>query len=378
MDSPAPAGPPTAPVALGALAARTVLDTEGLRTRVQKTLDDVLARQVATVEAVSPHAAPLVEYVVDLLAGGKRLRPAFAYWGWRGAGGADCDEVVVAVTSLELFQAAALIHDDVMDDSDTRRGRPAVHRRFAQLHRGSGWHGDTERYGMAGAVLAGDLCLSWSDEVLASCGLPAEAVTRGRVVFDRMRTELMAGQYLDMLEQATMGTTDDDPVESARTVIRYKSAKYTIEHPLLLGGTLAGAPDSLLAAYSGYGLPLGEAFQLRDDLLGVFGDPSETGKPAGDDLREGKRTVLVALAMERATPAQASQVRRLLGDPGLGTEGVATLREILLDTGAADRVEALIARDVEAATAALARADVADDARTVLEGLVVAATARST
>ena len=382
MSSPASAGPPTtwaAPAAPAAgEAARAVLDTEGLRVRVQKTLDDVLARQVATVEAVSPHAAPLVEYVVDLLAGGKRLRPAFAYWGWRGAGGEDCEQIVAAATSLELFQAAALIHDDVMDDSDTRRGRPAVHRRFAQLHRGSGWHGDTERYGMAGAVLAGDLCLSWSDELLASCGLPAEAVTRGRVVFDRMRTELMAGQYLDMLEQATMGTTDDDPVESARTVIRFKSAKYTIEHPLLLGGTLAGAPESLLAAYSGYGLPLGEAFQLRDDLLGVFGDPSETGKPAGDDLREGKRTVLVALAMERATPAQAAQVRRLLGDPGLGTEGVATLREILLQTGAADRVEALIARDVEDATAALARADVADDARGVLEGLVVAATARST
>ncbi len=265
-----------------------------------------------------------------------------------------------------------------MDDSDTRRGRPAVHRRFAQLHRGSGWHGDTERYGMAGAVLAGDLCLSWSDETLATCGLPTESIARGRVVFDRMRTELMAGQYLDMLEQATAGETDDDPVASALNVIRFKSAKYTIEHPLLMGGTLAGAPRSLLAAYSCYGLPLGEAFQLRDDLLGVFGDPAETGKPAGDDLREGKRTVLVALALQRATPAQAGQVRRLLGDPGLGTEGVATLREILLETGAADRVEALIAADVDAATAALATADVDTDAREVLEGLVLAATSRST
>jgi len=374
-----PNDPPTAPVAVGAVAAaRAVLDREDLRARVQKALDDVLARQVATVEAVSPHAAPLVEYVVDLLAGGKRLRPAFAYWGWRGAGGADCAEILLAATSLELFQAAALIHDDVMDDSDTRRGRPAVHRRFAQLHRGSGWHGDTERYGMAGAVLAGDLCLSWSDETLATCGLPTESIARGRVVFDRMRTQLMAGQYLDMLEQATAGGTDDDPVASALNVIRFKSAKYTIEHPLLLGGTLAGAPRSLLTAYSGYGLPLGEAFQLRDDLLGVFGDPAETGKPAGDDLREGKRTVLVALALQRATPAQAGQVRRLLGDPGLGTEGVATLREILLQTGAADRVEAMIAADVDAATAALATADVDDDAREVLEGLVVAATSRST
>ncbi len=379
MTTPPPTDPPTAPVAVQAVAsARAVLDREGLRSRVQKTLDDVLARQVATVEAVSPHAAPLVEYVVDLLAGGKRLRPAFAYWGWRGAGGADCEEVIAAATSLELFQAAALIHDDVMDDSDTRRGRPAVHRRFGQLHRGSGWHGDTERYGMAGAVLAGDLCLSWSDELLADCGLPTDSIARGRVVFHRMRTELMAGQYLDMLEQATAGETDDDPVASARNVIRFKSAKYTIEHPLLMGGSLAGAPQTLLDAYSGYGLPLGEAFQLRDDLLGVFGDPAQTGKPAGDDLREGKRTVLVALALERATPAQAGQVRRLLGDPGLGPDGIETLREVLLETGAADRVEAMIAADVDAATAALAVADVDDQAREVLEGLVVAATARST
>ncbi|WP_380168579.1 polyprenyl synthetase family protein [Jannaschia sp. R86511] len=379
MTTPPPHDPPTAPVAVGAVAsARAVLDRASLRARVQAVLDEVLARQVATVAAVSPHAAPLVDYVVDLLAGGKRLRPAFAYWGWRGAGGVDCEEIITAATSLELFQAAALIHDDVMDDSDTRRGRPAVHRRFGQLHRGSGWHGDTERYGMAGAVLAGDLCLSWSDETLATCGLPTESVARGRVVFDRMRTELMAGQYLDMLEQATAGRTDDDPVASARTVIRYKSAKYTIEHPLLMGGTLAGAPPSLLASYSGYGLPLGEAFQLRDDVLGVFGDPAETGKPAGDDLREGKRTVLVALALERATPAQAEQVRRLLGDPHLDPDGVATLREVLLDTGAADRVEALIAADVEAATAALATADVDPEAREVLEGLVVAATSRTT
>ncbi|WP_336922647.1 polyprenyl synthetase family protein [Aquipuribacter sp. SD81] len=384
MSSPAAVpGPVTAPIAVSAVAsARAVLDREDLRTRVQKTLDDVLARQLATVEAVSPHATPLVEYVADLVAGGKRLRPAFAYWGWRGAGGPDCEEVLTAATSLELFQAAALIHDDVMDDSDTRRGRPAVHRRFARLHRGSAWHGDTERFGTAGAVLAGDLCLVWSDELLTASGLPADALARGRAVFDRMRTELMAGQYLDMLEQVTAGETDPtgevDPVDSARNVIRFKSAKYSIEHPLLLGGCLAGAPQTLLDAYSGYGLPLGEAFQLRDDLLGVFGDPAETGKPAGDDLREGKRTVLVALALERATPAQAATVRRLLGDPGLDPDGVATLREVLLDTGAADRVEAMIADDVALAHAALARADITDEAREVLEGLVVAATARST
>ena len=354
------------------------LDAEDLRARVQKALDDHLAVQARRLEDVSPDLGVLVESITDLLRGGKRLRPAFCYWGWRGAGQPDGEGIVAAAAALELFQAAALLHDDVMDDSDTRRGLPAAHRRMANLHRGNGWTGDGERFGTAAAILAGDLCLSWSDEMLWRSGLPADTLVRGRDTFDLMRTQLMGGQFLDVLEQVLPESEGGGTVERARRVIWFKSAKYTIEHPLLLGGTLAGAPDSLLAAYSGYGLPLGEAFQLRDDLLGVFGDPSETGKPAGDDLREGKRTVLVALAMERATPAQAAQVRRLLGDPGLGTEGVATLRDILLQTGAADRVEALIARDVDAAMAALARADVADDARGVLEGLVVAATSRST
>jgi geranylgeranyl diphosphate synthase type I len=199
---------------------------------------------------------------------------------------------------------------------------------------------------------------------------------RGRPVFDRMRTELMAGQYLDMLEQAMAGRRPEGAVERARRVIRYKSAKYTVEQPLLLGGRLAGADDDLLAGYGAIGLPLGEAFQLRDDVLGVFGDPSETGKPAGDDLREGKRTVLVAKALEAASPAQSALVRRLLGDPHLDVAGLEALREVLVETGALTAVERLLAELVEQAHAALAGTDVAEPARPVLEGLIAAATAR--
>jgi geranylgeranyl diphosphate synthase type I len=352
------------------------LDAEDLRSRVQKVLDDFLARQADVLEDVSLDLAPMTEVVSDLLHGGKRLRPAFCYWGWRGAGQPDRQETVRAATGLELFQAAALIHDDVMDGSDTRRGMPAVHRRFAELHRGSSWSGSPERFGEAAAILIGDLCLGWADELLTSSGLPGEALQRGRPVFDLMRTQLMGGQYLDMLEQALGGTPQGGTAERALTVIRYKSAKYSIEHPLLLGGTLADAPRPLLDAYSAYGLPLGEAFQLRDDVLGVFGDPAETGKPAGDDLREGKRTLLIAYALERATPAQAAKVRRHLGDPRLDPHGVQALREVVVDTGALDRVERLVAELVGQAQAALARADLAPEARTVLEGLVLAATAR--
>lgn len=347
------------------------LDVEDLRNRVHKTLDDFLSRQSDAMDQVSDDLAPLMDAIGDLLRGGKRLRPAFCYWGWRGAGGDDSPAIVSVAASLELFQAAALIHDDVMDGSDTRRGMPAVHRRFAALHRGNRWLGSSEDFGVAGAILAGDLCLSWCDELYAGSGLPDAQLAAGRAVFDRMRTELMCGQYLDMLEQVLASTS----VERARHVILYKSAKYTVQEPLLLGGTLAGAPADLLATYDEVGRTLGEAFQLRDDVLGVFGDPAETGKPAGDDLREGKRTVLVAVTLDRCSPAEAAAVRRSLGDPHLDPDGVDRLREVITDSGALAVVEDMI-RDLSE-RALVAVAGVEPPARGVLEGLVAAATART-
>jgi geranylgeranyl diphosphate synthase type I len=349
------------------------LDAEDLRVRVQKRLDDFLAVQVPVLDEVSPDLAPLSDALVDLLRGGKRLRPAFAYWGWRGAGGADCEQAITVATSLELLQACALIHDDVMDGSDTRRGMPAAHRRFATLHRGNAWLGSPEGFGVGAAILLGDLCLSWADELLMSCGLPPRSLMRGKPFYDVMRTELMAGQYLDLLEQARGGGS----AARAMRVVRFKAAKYTIERPLHLGAALAGASTELTVAYSGYGLPLGEAFQLRDDILGVFGDPAQTGKPAGDDLREGKRTVLVATAVEEASPAQAAVLRRRLGDPALDAAGVDELREIIVSTGALTHVEALIDALTVQAFRALESPEIAEPAREVLRGLAVAATARS-
>jgi len=349
------------------------LDRDDLRQRVQKALDAFVAAQLPFLEAVSAELAPLADALVQLVAGGKRLRPAFCYWGHRGAGGADGEAIVTAAAALELFQACAIIHDDVMDASDTRRGQPAAHRRFAALHRSADWHGDPEAFGAGAAILLGDLCLVWSDEMLATSGFVAEALVRGDRVYAQMRTELMGGQYLDLLEQARGGGS----VERALRVARYKSAKYTIEKPLHLGAALAGAPQEVLDGYSGYGLPLGEAFQLRDDLLGVFGDPAQTGKPAGDDLREGKRTTLVAMALEGANDRQCELVRRHLGDPHLAEDGVSALRTVITDTGALDRVESLITELTDDALAALDAAPVQDDARTVLRELAAAATARS-
>ena len=349
------------------------LDADDLRTRVQSTIDVFLDRQEPLLASVSPDLAPLAEALRELLAGGKRLRPAFCYWGWRAAGGDNNDHAIVAASSLEFLQACALIHDDVMDGSDTRRGKPAAHRRFGTLHRGSGWLGSPESFGVGAAILLGDLCLSWADELLMTCGLDRAALDRGKAVYDVMRTELMAGQYLDLLEQAVGGGS----VERALTVVRYKSAKYTIERPLHLGATLAGAGPDVVAALSEYGLPLGEAFQLRDDVLGVFGDPSETGKPAGDDLREGKRTVLIAETLERATPSQAALVRRHLGDPALTADGVASLREVITDTGALQQVEATIAEYTQRSLTAAQSPLFDPHARDILTGLALAATRRS-
>jgi len=349
----------------------SVLDRADLRLRLQQALDAFLGEQRRRLLAIGPELTPLVEAVEEFLAGGKRLRAGFCFWGHLGAGGKDTDDLVRTAAALEMFQAAAIIHDDVMDASDTRRGRPAVHRRFAALHRSSSWAGPSDAFGASAAILLGDLCLSWSDEMLVASGLLNEAARR---VFDDMRSELMGGQYLDLLEQVRGNST----VESALRVARYKSAKYTIVEPLHLGAALAGAPEDVFEVYSAYGLPLGEAFQLRDDILGVFGDPSVTGKPAGDDLREGKRTALVAMALETATPEQAADVQQHLGNPDLDDAGVARLRTVLVDTGAVARVEDLISRRTAEALAGLAGTSVVPEALDVLRELAIAATRRET
>jgi len=377
----------------------TPVDRYALRARVSAELVTFLDRHEALLASVSTDLAPVVAALRDFLDGGKRMRPAFCYWGWRAAagdewgsadqdraerGGADQDSdepaVVRAAAALELLQASALIHDDYMDGSDTRRGAPAIHRRFEALHRGGGWEGEPERFGAAAAILLGDITLTWCDELFTRCGLGAARIHAARPVFDLMRSEVMAGQYLDVVAQARglSVSTPEETLARARTVIRYKSAKYTIERPLQLGAALAtGVADGpLAAALSGYGLPLGEAFQLRDDVLGVFGDPATTGKPAGDDLREGKQTVLVALAAQQATEAQGKALRDGLGDPALDEAGVGELRSIITRTGALAEVEERISELTRTALAALEPAPITAESRAVLAELAVAATAR--
>ncbi|GLX41874.1 geranylgeranyl pyrophosphate synthase [Streptomyces roseochromogenus] len=271
--------------------------------------------------------------------GGKRLRPLLCLTGWQAAGGCGTPEAVVGVAaSLEMFHTFCLIHDDVMDDSGSRRGAPTVHRRLALRHGPGRSTSAAERVGAGCAILIGDLALCWSGELLHAAGLTTAQLGAVLPLVDEMRSEVMYGQYLDVTT-AGRPTTD---VERALRIARYKTAKYTVEHPLHIGAAVAGATPAVREALSAYALPVGEAFQLRDDLLGVFGTPEVTGKPALDDLREGKHTVLAALALQRADREQRRTLDSLLGSPALDAAGAAHLRAILTATGARGEVEDMI------------------------------------
>ncbi|MEV0379238.1 polyprenyl synthetase family protein [Nonomuraea sp. NPDC050643] len=293
-----------------------------------------------------------------ILGGGKRIRPQLCYWGWRGAGGDDSEEIISAAAALELCHAGLLIHDDIMDGSELRRGRTTVHKNLAGLHEGPG----AEAFGQAGGILLGSLSLAWSDALLSSCGVEPARLRAAHHLFDAMRTEVISGQYLDILAQLRSGAS----VPEALMMIRFKTAKYTVERPLQIGGALAGASSELLESYSRFGLPLGEAFQLRDDVLGTFGSSSETGKSALDDLREGKHTVLFAHAVQQASRAQLDHLRTWHGNPELTEERAAELRQIMTETGALGRVEEMIEERVRESVAALAAAQIKPEAANAL------------
>ncbi|MBB5110036.1 polyprenyl synthetase family protein [Streptomyces spectabilis] len=287
-----------------------------------------------------------------LFAGGKRIRPLLCVIGWNVAcGKGPAGPVVRAAASLEMFHAFALIHDDLVDESDTRRGQPTAHRALAARHAGradAGW------LGVSTAILLGDLALVWSDELVNTAGLTTRQLADAVAVIDAMRTEVVYGQYLDLL--ATDKPTTD--TGRAMTIARYKTAKYTVERPLHLGAAFAGAAPSLRAALSDFALPVGEAFQLRDDLLGTFGTSGVTGKPCLDDLRGGTNTALVTLAMQRADPAQQRTLCSLIGNPELDEDDADRVRLILDATDAHRAVEQLIHSRHEQACRALARGSV--------------------
>jgi geranylgeranyl diphosphate synthase type I len=352
-----------------------------LPARLEEVLAAFLDERRVTAAEIDPAFGAATDTLCDfVLSGGKRIRPTFAWWGWRGAGGdpdgAEVPAVLRAIAALELIQACALVHDDLMDASATRRGRPTVHVEFARRHADAGWRGRPARFGAAAAILLGDLALVWADDMLRGAGLPADAAARAGAPWEAMRTEVLGGQYLDVFVQST----GDTSARAALQIDRYKTAAYTVERPLHLGAAIAGADPELLACYRRFGADIGVAFQLRDDLLGVFGDPTVTGKPAGDDLREGKRTLLLALAVERAaqrgSQAAVATIEGAVGDPHLGDAALDRVRDLLDELGAVQAVEQRIAALTGSALDALGAAPVAEPAASRLADLAVAATRR--
>ena len=329
--------------------------------RVDARMEELLAAETLRWTAVDASLGEPFSALRDLvLAGGKRLRPAFCLWAFVGAGGsADDQRVVDAGAALELLHVFALVHDDVMDASATRRGRDTIHVDFAGRHERAGWRGEHRRFGEGVAILVGDLAFVYADQLMHDAPQPVVDV------FNELRIEVNVGQYLD-LRGAVDGTTD---APAAQRIALYKSAKYTVERPLHLGAALAGRLEALREPLSAFGVPLGEAFQLRDDVLGAFGDETLTGKPVGEDIREGKPTRLRAWAVERATDADAGLLASHYGAAGLDAAGVAEVQRVMVDTGALDRAEAEISALVHRATTSLAAAPLTAEARARLAEL---------
>jgi geranylgeranyl diphosphate synthase, type I len=365
--------------------------SQAFRDAVSAEISAFLSEQSSVLDSMGPELVPVHLMASQMLCGGKRIRPAFCVWGYVAAAGIPTDEelkpLLAAAGSLDVLHVSALVHDDLMDSSDLRRGRPAAHRQFEALHANAGWLGDSAAFGRAGAILLGDLLVMWSAQMLHGAGVDQSTLERALPIVEAMRTEVTCGQYLDIVAQAhplrkrapaigSLRPTIELAMDDASRVVEYKAARYTVQRPCQIGAALGGGDDELYFALGAYGSPLGRAFQFRDDLLGVFGDPQVTGKPAGDDLREGKRTVLVAHAYAHAGDDGQKLLLQRLGDSALDDAGISELQQIIVESGARDAVESMINEYYERALKALHDTEITEEGRVGLTALADAAVRR--
>ncbi|THA82196.1 polyprenyl synthetase family protein [Streptomyces sp. A0592] len=341
-------------------------DHTGFKERIDEVLVRLADDEERALLGLHAELSPLSEQLRRSLAQGKRIRAAFLYWGWRAAGQPDCEGVIRAAAAMELVHAAACTHDDIIDDSRMRHGQLTAHAAFAANGQRS----------TALAMILGDLLMGYAGHVFTSCGLPGAYLARTVPLWSTLLRETMAGEFLEVLR--TEAGADREPlVAESLEVARFKTAKYTVERPLHLGATLGGGSGALLDAFTGYGLPLGEAFQLRDDLLGTFGDPARTGKSNLDDLRDAKPTALLALTVAAAGPDDRRLLAKLVGNPELCEEEASSVRELMERCGARQRVEDMIRERIGRAEAALDLAPMPAEARSALNGLAATAADRS-
>lgn len=352
----------TSPIPVAVPAALTAVAAP-VEARLRTILESERSRWVAVDPDLEAPLNVLTHFVID---GGKRLRPAFCHWAFVGAGGmADDPAIIDAGAAFELLHAFALVHDDVMDGSSTRRGEPTVHIAFDAEHSSNQWNGESRRFGEGVAILVGDLAEVYADRLMSNAPRAAFGI------WNELKIELNIGQFLDVLG-AARGEVN---LATARRIVRYKSGKYTIERPLHVGAALAGCLKELQTPLSRYGEPLGEAFQLRDDVLGTFGDSARTGKPVGDDLREGKPTPILAIALDRATQPQRDILSRV-GSIDLAPDDILAIQSVFTDTGALSEVEASITQLTDQAISALDDAALTSEALSALRELAVYVGAR--
>jgi len=344
-------------------------DPESVRARVDRALDAFLREETARLTAIHEQLTPVAQQMRVAVADGKRLRAAFCYWGWRAAGQPDSDAMIRAAAAMELVHAAAIVHDDIIDGSPVRRNGPTAHVAL----RGVVGTEDCEPGGTALAIVLGDLLISWAGQMFTGCGLPGPFLRRAQPLWATLATALVAGECLEIIR-----TGSRPSMAGALEIVRYKTAKYTVEHPLHIGATLGGAPERLLHVFTDYGIPLGEAFQLRDDLLGVFGDPWKTGKSNLDDIRGRKPTVLLSVTLSAAEGTDRKEIERLLRGCGVNADDLRTIQDIMVRTGARQRVESMIADRAARAAAAIERARLPPMAADALRHLASALTTRET
>ena len=308
------------------------------REEIESSLKKFVTNESESISNIGNELAPVTSALSHfILDSGKRLRPLFSYVGYLGSAKEIRPQIISACASLELVHVCALIHDDLMDGSDTRRGAPSIHKEFERWHRQNGRSGSPQQYGASAAILLGDLALVWAEKALYQSGLKSDQLLRATSIFSELQIELMAGQFLDVHEQSSLTSN----IDRSRKIARFKSGKYTIERPLHFGAAISG-DSSLQKPYSNYGIPLGEAFQLRDDILGVFGESKVTGKPTGDDLLEGKRTVLIAKTFELAGAQGALTLTQVFGNRDASPEMIEKCKNLIKDCGALTHVEKMI------------------------------------
>jgi len=346
-----------------------VHDQAAFKVRIDEALDAFVQEEIANLIAIDEDLTPIATQLRLAVAGGKRLRAAFCYWGWRAAGQLDSDAMIRAAAAVELIHSAAIVHDDIIDDSSTRRGAPTAH---VALRTSLPWASTRPLpHAVNLAILIGDLLISWAGQLFTSCGLPAAYLARTRQLWATIARELVAGECLEILH-----TGRPPRIDRSLDIVRLKTAKYTVERPLQIGGTLAGASKDLLSAFTAYAVPLGEAFQLRDDVLGVFGNPMETGKSNQDDLNGYKPTALLAITLSTARLADQEELERLLARGDLDAGHLEIVREIMQRSGARERVESMIEERAAVAVRAIEKARLPSSTTAAFRSLVSAVVAR--